>query len=125
MAHASIRTLTESTFDETTRHGVVLVDLWAEWCAPCRALAPTIDGLAAEFAGRATIAKLNVDEHPGVPGRFNVRAIPTLLLFKDGRLADTIVGVAPKSQIARQLEKHLATPATVDAIGTINPERTG
>ena len=107
MASDNVRTLTEATFSEATRKGLVLVDFWAEWCGPCRALAPTIDALATDFDGRATIAKLNVDEHPGVPGRFNVRAIPTLLVFKDGALADTIVGVVPKSQIAARIEKHL------------------
>ena len=107
MATGKIKTLTEQSFDEATRKGVVLVDFWAEWCGPCRALAPTIDALAADFDGRATVAKLNIDENPGVPGRFNIRAIPTLLLFKDGKVAETIVGVAPRAQIAQQVEKHL------------------
>jgi thioredoxin 1 len=107
MSTGTITTLTESTFDDATRKGVVLVDFWAEWCGPCRALAPTVDALAADFAGRATVAKLNIDENPGVPGRFNIRAIPTLLVFKDGALAETIVGLAPRSQIAQRLEKHL------------------
>ena len=71
----------------------MLVDFWAEWCGPCRRLAPTVDALASEFDGRATVAKLNVDENPNVPGRFAVRGIPTLLLFKEGQLAETIVGL--------------------------------
>ena len=108
MASDNLRTLTDSNFDEETRNGVVLVDFWAEWCGPCRRLAPTVEALAGEFAGRATVAKLNVDENPNVPGRFMIRGIPTLLLFKDGQLAETLVGLAAKQDIARLIEKHLS-----------------
>jgi thioredoxin 1 len=86
----------------------VLVDFWAEWCGPCRRLAPTVDALASEFDGRATVAKLNVDENPNIPGRFAVRGIPTLLLFKEGQLAETIVGLRAKEDIAQMIERHLA-----------------
>jgi thioredoxin 1 len=85
----------------------VMVDFWAEWCGPCRRLAPTVDALASEFDGRATVAKLNVDENPNVPGRFAVRGIPTLLLFKGGQLAETIVGLRAKEDIAQMIERHL------------------
>ena len=108
MASDNLRTLTDSNFDEETRNGVVLVDFWAEWCGPCRRLAPTVEALAGEFAGRATVAKLNVDENPNVPGRFMIRGIPTLLLFKDGQLAETLVGLRPKEDIAGLIEKHLS-----------------
>jgi len=107
MASDKLKTLTDSNFDEETRNGLVLVDFWAEWCGPCRRLAPTVDALAAEYEGRATVAKLNVDENPNVPGRFMIRGIPTLLLFKNGQLAETMVGLAPKEDIARLIEKHL------------------
>ena len=107
MASDKLKTLTDSNFDEETRNGLVLVDFWAEWCGPCRRLAPTVDALAAEYEGRATVAKLNVDENPNVPGRFMIRGIPTLLLFKNGQIAETMVGLAPKEDIARLIEKHL------------------
>jgi thioredoxin 1 len=107
MASDKLKTLTDSNFDQETKAGVVLVDFWAEWCGPCRRLAPTVDALASEFDGRATVAKLNVDENPSVPGRFMIRGIPTLLLFKNGQLEETMVGLAPKEDIARLIEKHL------------------
>ena len=88
MASEKVKTFTDNNFDDETSKGVVLVDFWAEWCGPCRRLAPTVDALASDFDGRATVAKLNVDENPNVPGRFAVRGIPTLLLFKEGQLAD-------------------------------------
>jgi thioredoxin 1 len=107
MASDKIKTFTDSNFDDETKQGVVLVDFWAEWCGPCRRLAPTVDALATEFDGRATVAKLNVDENPNVPGRYAIRGIPTLLLFKQGQLAETIVGLVPKEDIAKMIERHL------------------
>jgi thioredoxin 1 len=99
--------LTESTFNEEIQIGLVLVDFWAEWCGPCLALAPTVNALAAEFDGRVTVAKLNIDENPSVPGRFQIRGIPTLLLFKNGQVKETIVGLSPRKDIAKLIEKHL------------------
>jgi thioredoxin 1 len=107
MASEKVKTFTDSNFDDETKQGVVLVDFWAEWCGPCRRLAPTVDALATEFDGRATVAKMNVDENPNVPGRYAIRGIPTLLLFKDGQLAETIVGLAAKEDIAKMLERHI------------------
>ena len=107
MASEKVKTFTDNNFDDETSKGVVLVDFWAEWCGPCRRLAPTVDALASEFDGRATVAKLNVDENPNVPGRFAVRGIPTLLLFKEGQLAETIVGLGAKEDIAQMIERHL------------------
>ena len=108
MASDRVKTFTDGNFDQETRNGVVLVDFWAEWCGPCRRLAPTVDALAGEFEGRITVAKLNVDENPSVPGRFMIRGIPTLLLFKDGQIAETLVGLASKEDISRLIEKHLS-----------------
>jgi thioredoxin 1 len=107
MASEKVKTFTDGNFDEETKQGVVLVDLWAEWCGPCRRLAPTVDALAQDFDGRVTVAKLNVDENPTVPGKYMVRGIPTLLVFKDGQLAETIVGLRAKEEIAEALERQL------------------
>jgi thioredoxin len=86
----------------------VLVDAWAVWCGPCRMIAPVIDELAAEMAGRVRVAKLNVDENPATAARFGLQSIPTLLIFKAGREVDRIVGVQPKSEISRRLEPLIA-----------------
>ena len=85
----------------------VLVDAWAEWCGPCRMIAPLLDQLAAESGGRYRIAKLNVDENPRTSAQFNIRSIPTLLVFKNGQLVDQIVGVVPKQTIAARLSAQL------------------
>ena len=86
----------------------VLVDAWAEWCGPCRMIAPVLDQLAAESAGRYKIAKLNVDENPATAAQFNIRSIPTLLIFKNGRLADQMIGAQSKQAIAARLSQHLS-----------------
>jgi thioredoxin 1 len=107
MASEKVKTFTDGNFEEETRQGVVLVDLWAEWCGPCRRLAPTVDALAQDFDGRAIVAKLNVDENPTIPGKYMVRGIPTLLVFKDGELAETLVGLKAKEEIAEAIERLL------------------
>ena len=107
MAAENVKIFTDSNFDEEIKNGVTLVDFWAEWCGPCRRLAPAVDAIATEYDGRAKVAKMNVDENPNVPGRFMIRGIPTLLIFKNGQLADQIVGLVPKEEITRKLDQHL------------------
>ncbi len=107
-------TVTDATFAaEVERASLpVLVDMWAPWCGPCRMIAPALDTLAVEMAGRVRIAKLNVDENPATSSRFGVRSIPTLLVFKDGREVDRIVGVQSKTAIAARLQPFLASVAS-------------
>jgi thioredoxin 1 len=110
MASDKIQQLTDSNFDQSVAHaGVpVLVDFWAEWCGPCKRLGPIVDALASEFDGRMIVAKLNVDESPGTAGRFGIRSIPTLLLFKGDRIVESVVGLVGKEDLKRVLEPHLA-----------------
>ena len=101
--------VTDTTFSAEVEQSPtpVLLDLWADWCGPCHMLAPTIDQLSSELAGRVKVAKLNIDENPGVANRFGVRSIPTLLVLKGGREVDRLVGVQPKQEIVRRLERVL------------------
>ena len=102
-------TLNEENFDSEVLKNdqPVLVDFWAEWCGPCRAIAPTIEKLAGEFDGKATIAKVNVEEQPGLAERFSIRSIPSLLFFRDGEIVDQLTGVVPQAVLADKLESLL------------------
>lgn len=109
MASNNVLAVTDANFEsEVLKSNVpVLIDFWAEWCGPCRALAPTIDELASQFSGKVKIYKMNVDENPGTPGKFRIRGIPTLILFKDGQMVDQLVGAHPKATIADLIQKSL------------------
>ena len=95
----NVKEITDAQFDETVKSGVVLVDFWAPWCGPCRMQGPILEQVAAEVAGQATIAKVNIDENPAAAAKFGVRSIPTLLLFKEGRMAQQFVGLQRKEQL--------------------------
>jgi thioredoxin 1 len=104
-----IITLTSSTFDETVGASdvPVVVDFWAEWCGPCKMIAPILEELAAEHAGKVVVAKLNVDDNPELTLRYNVMSIPTLMVFKDGEMARRIVGAKPKHALLQELSEFL------------------
>lgn len=106
--------LTEAGFESEVLNasGLVLVDFYAPWCGPCKMLAPMLDPLAAEFAGRVTFAKLNVDDALEIAGRYNITGVPTLLLFRNGEVVDRVVGMAPPQALKNWLESELATAPT-------------
>jgi len=109
MAGANTLNFTDETFDsEVLKSDVpVLVDFWAEWCGPCRMMTPTIDAIATDYAGRVKVGKLNVDESGGTAMRYNIRGIPTLLLFKDGQVVAQKVGAAGKTDVQKMIDANL------------------
>ncbi|HVI93083.1 MAG TPA: thioredoxin [Anaeromyxobacter sp.] len=109
MASNDIVVLQDATFEtEVLKSDVpVLVDFWAVWCGPCKAIAPTVDELAKQYKGKVKVAKMDVDEHQQVPQQYGIRSIPTLLVFKGGRVVDTIVGAVPKAKLEESLKKAI------------------
>jgi thioredoxin len=104
-----IVTLSDSTFDEEVKgsSAPVLVDFWAEWCGPCKMIAPTLEELSRDYAGKLTIAKLNVDDNPDVARRFEVMSIPTLILFKEGEPVQRLIGAKGKGQLVQEIDPFL------------------
>jgi len=101
--------VTDADFDQVIKEKpLVIVDFWAEWCAPCRAIAPIVEDLAKKYAGKVTFAKLNTDENPEVPQRYMVMGIPTLLFFKGGKLVDQVIGAMPRAPFEERVKKQLA-----------------
>jgi len=109
MASDKVKVFTDTDFDNTVKDAStpVLVDFWAEWCGPCRRLAPTVDALADEYQGKITVGKLNVDENPMTAEKFNIRGIPTLLLFKGGEMVEQVVGLAEKDRLKKIIDKYV------------------
>ena len=110
MAGLGVLEVSDATFDQEVLKSdlPVLVDFWAVWCGPCKAIAPVVDAVAAKFAGQLKVAKVNVDSNGATPSRYGIRGIPALLLFKGGKVADQIVGYVPKDTIDKSVDKVLA-----------------
>jgi thioredoxin 1 len=109
MAGENTLQFTDSAFDQDVLNSEVpvLVDFWAPWCGPCKAMGPTVDAVAIEFAGRVKVGKLNTDDNPGTAMRYQIRGIPTLLLFKGGQVVDQRVGAMPKPEVLKMIAPHL------------------
>ena len=110
MAAENTLTFTDGAFDQDVLKSdtPVLVDFWAPWCGPCKAMAPTVDAIATEYAGKVKVGKLNTDDNPATAMRYSIRGIPTLLLFKGGQVVEQVVGLADKDALKKVIDKHVA-----------------
>ena len=114
MASDQTLTFTDAAFDKDVLNSEtpVLVDFWAPWCGPCRAMSPTVDAVATEFAGQIKVGKLNTDDNPATASRYQIRGIPTVLLFKGGKVVDQRVGAMPKPELVKMIAPHLVKAVT-------------
>ena len=110
MSTLSAQTVTDATFEDQVLNTekVILVDFWADWCGPCKAVAPVLEELSEDYAGRVEVHKLDVDANPQTAQRFGIRSIPTLMLFKGGEQVETLVGLLPKANLVQVIDSHLA-----------------
>ena len=109
MASENVHTFTDGNFDSNVLKSgrPVLVDFWAEWCGPCRAMEPSINALATDYVGKVDVGKLNVDDNPSITMRYMVRGIPTVILFKGGQIVDQVVGLVDKNALKQMVDKHI------------------
>lgn len=108
MANDKVQQVSDAEFDSVINSDTpTLVDFWAPWCGPCKAIGPVVEDLATEYEGKINITKMNVDDNPATPGKFGIRAIPTLILFKDGEVVDQITGAVGKSQLVDLIKKAI------------------
>jgi thioredoxin 1 len=125
MAGQAVVEVNDATFEQEVLQSdqPVLVDFWAAWCGPCKALAPTVDQIATEYNGRLKVAKMDVDRNQATPMRYGIRGIPALLIFKGGKVADQIVGYVPKDTIAKSLSRVIGDTETASAPAAQNTAR--
>ena len=106
-ADSKVLTITDNDFDKTIKKGITLVDFWAVWCGPCKMIAPFVAELAGEYEGKAKIGKVDVDNNPNISTTYGIRSIPTILIFRDGKIVDQIIGAVPKQALAQKLDAQL------------------
>ncbi len=118
----SLSISTDSTFAENTKNGLVFVDFWASWCGPCQMMLPRLQNLDEKFAGKVTIMKHNVDEEPEIAGKFGIRSIPTMMLFHDGKMVETVIGVQSEESLATLFNKYITDTSTSTSNPRISPD---
>ena len=106
---ANVKEITDTQFADATRSGVVLVDFWAPWCGPCRAIGPILEDVATQYEGKVNVVKVNVDDNPATASRYGVRSIPTLLLIHGGKVQETQIGLLSKQQLTTMIERHVTS----------------